>query len=800
MYSERVYELFAEWEQAQEEGTSFDLGQYANSPEYTQLTELIQKLSSTSRSAEENTNPAPAETRRYRFTDFIAQGGMGEVWRGFDKRMGRVVALKILRNRWGISAEKFREEAKLVSRMSHPGIAAVHDMDELPDSRPFFAMKLIEGVDLENYLTSQTTERLNLPECLRIFRQICETVGYAHELDPQLIHRDLKPQNIMIGRHGEVYVMDWGIAKTVEYLQEPVPPFKGEDGTLASDFAETVDDNSTIKPKHPQLITVAGVAKGTVAYMAPEQAQGKPNLVCPATDVFCLGGILCRILTGLPTFSSREEATSGDTAAAIKRLQTNEIDGGLAEIAIRCLRSSISERYQNANQLLEAIDSLEMVNVERLRLAEISEARRQTEIIERRRRRKWQYGLGSLAGILLCIATLLIQSQRSLEQQRADQLARSAQQAAIQLAEAKLLYKLAMERPLEMSGFEKAEAMAYRAIELAEHSNDSTTRSELATLLEAIAVERKNVPRNIQLLTDLANVGLPPAPLRAGDNAKVERLTSEIIQKRFTDAFRNRGFEWNLEPDTQEEFESNLKTLPDALLPPIAAAIDELWIRLLKSVDIQKDTLLKRVNSLPSLAYRLDNDDRTKNLRELVAMRILGEDITPFRVTELARMSRSIDLSREPANRILVLCNTLTIVNEHEAAIELLTRASQEKPKEIAIIAATAALYEEAEPAQWDRAIEYRRALTAINPRLALGLVYDLLHQKRSDEAEQVIRQLIRASGDSPETLVALGICLSFNPDRLEEEKLAYMSALKLQPDYAPARRILEQIDSDSSK
>ena len=261
---------------------------------------------------------APQDTPRYHFKAFLARGGMAEVWRGFDTLLAREVALKVLRGQMFKDAgarERFREEARHVSRLEHPSIVPVYDLGELPGGRPFFVMKLIHGQTLAELLAARVTPAEDLPGWVGVFEQVCAAVAFAHACD--LIHRDLKPSNVMLGEFGEVLVMDWGIAKVLaarpQLALAPPPPA----------LLSTSVGGSATGPEGPA--TLPGQALGTPAFMAPEQARGEASRVGKATDVFGLGGILCVILTGRPPCTrSGGRALAGEAGRGIR--------------ATRCLR------------------------------------------------------------------------------------------------------------------------------------------------------------------------------------------------------------------------------------------------------------------------------------------------------------------------------------------------------------------------------------------------------------------------------------------------------------------------------
>jgi hypothetical protein len=285
----------------------------------------------------------PPDTPRYRFEEFLARGGMGEVWRGFDTLLARPVALKVLRERvfadGGLRA-RFEEEARRVGQLEHPSIVPVHDLGELPDGRPFFVMKLVQGPTLAELLAARGPAD-DLPRWVGVFEQICAAVAFAHERG--LVHRDLKPSNVMLGEFGEVLVMDWGIAKALAAGPTPTQALPTPALPPAS------SGGATTGPGGPE--TVPGQAKGTPAFMAPEQARGEAGRVGKASDVFGLGGILCVTLTGLPPYTEPGEVLAGDVAGAFARLDGCGADAELIGLAKACLAPAPEARPADAAEV-----------------------------------------------------------------------------------------------------------------------------------------------------------------------------------------------------------------------------------------------------------------------------------------------------------------------------------------------------------------------------------------------------------------------------------------------------------------
>jgi len=232
---------------------------------------------------------------KYEIVDRIGQGGMGTVYRARDRELGREIALKVVRLPEGaldITARMMRE-ARTLARLEHPGIVPVHDVGTLADGRVFYAMKLVRGAPLHELSATGLAERLGIVE------RVCEAVAFAHAHG--VIHRDLKPQNVMVGPFGEVLVMDWGVAKIV------------------GDAASSLGVGSGPGTDHAaEPSTGHGVVLGTPGYMAPEQAAADPSLVDARADVYAIGALL-RDLCSSNTEAVRPER-SGDVPRPLRAI------------------------------------------------------------------------------------------------------------------------------------------------------------------------------------------------------------------------------------------------------------------------------------------------------------------------------------------------------------------------------------------------------------------------------------------------------------------------------------------------
>ena len=293
---------------------------------------------------------------RYRFGDELARGGMGVVYRATDTSFDREVAIKVVGPGQANTdaARRFVEEARITGQLQHPGIPPVHDLGTLPDGRPFLAMKLIKGHTFAVHIRSIRTEAgrdgpEDLERLTRIFEQVCLAVAFAHSR--RVIHRDLKPQNVMVGAFGEVQVMDWGLAKEFTPSPSPAPP-----GALPAPPDEELGGD-------PDERTVAGRVMGTPSYMPPEQARGEVDRMDERADVFALGGILLTLLTGRPPYTGKtslevwNKAAAGDLSEALSRLERVTGAGRLPVLAKKCLSLDPAGRPAHAGEVAAAAHS-----------------------------------------------------------------------------------------------------------------------------------------------------------------------------------------------------------------------------------------------------------------------------------------------------------------------------------------------------------------------------------------------------------------------------------------------------------
>jgi tetratricopeptide (TPR) repeat protein len=346
---------------------------------------------------------------------------MGVVYRARDLALGRDVAVKVAGTRGGPSpaaARRFADEARITAGLQHPGIPPVHQAGTTPDGRPFLVMKLVKGHTLDDLLKSGRSRGVvsarggppargsPVPGGLNLvaaFEAVCQAVGYAHARG--VIHRDLKPQNVMVGSYAEVQVMDWGLAKVLADGRRPADP---------ADPDATRPVTAVAPTRGADEATEAGSLLGTPAYMAPEQAIGAVDEVDARTDVFGLGGILCAVLTGLPPYTGdsaeecRKQAARARLDDAFARLDACGAEPELVALCKRCLAAEKDRRPAHAGLVAAEVCKLRADADDRARRAELDRvraegerARAEAEAREQRKRRRVQLALAAAVGLLL---------------------------------------------------------------------------------------------------------------------------------------------------------------------------------------------------------------------------------------------------------------------------------------------------------------------------------------------------------------------------------------------------------------
>ncbi|MEM7314892.1 MAG: serine/threonine-protein kinase, partial [Planctomycetota bacterium] len=275
---------------------------------------------------------------RYSLEAVHAEGGLGTVWVADDPKIGRKIAIKAVRDDKCTSREmqqRLRREAAVTGRLEHPGIVPVHDLGEFDNGQPFYVMKFVEGKSLRDEILhyhaqarTDAESNLMMRRLLQNFIDVCNTIDYAHT--NEVVHRDIKPQNIMIGRFGETLVVDWGLAKNSRIVADEE---LANDGVPLQFSSELEND-----------VTRVGQVVGSPGYMSPEQQAGDVQSIGPTTDIFGLGATLYTILT------DRTPVLCEQLAKVDRQYQP------LLAICRKAMETEPSERYPSAKYLAEDVE------------------------------------------------------------------------------------------------------------------------------------------------------------------------------------------------------------------------------------------------------------------------------------------------------------------------------------------------------------------------------------------------------------------------------------------------------------
>lgn len=286
---------------------------------------------------------------RFQDTGEIARGGMGAIHRVLERTLNREVAMKVLpaeRAHERQVRQRFLSEAQVTGQLAHPNIVPVYEMGVDDDGRLFFTMQLIEGRNFSDFLEEHPPETDDgVERALEVFFRVCDALSFAHARG--VIHRDVKPSNIMVGDFGQVYLMDWGVARVLP--------------------AVTSAEEGSPRPRPTTLTMPAiderGMVVGTYHYMAPEQARGRVDEVDIRTDVFSLGAVLYRIVAARPPIEGRSAADALDNAAAARVVDVrgevqDALPRALLEVAMQAMQKEKTRRFQSVAALKGAVQEV----------------------------------------------------------------------------------------------------------------------------------------------------------------------------------------------------------------------------------------------------------------------------------------------------------------------------------------------------------------------------------------------------------------------------------------------------------
>ncbi|WP_165226476.1 serine/threonine-protein kinase [Aquisphaera insulae] len=679
-----------------------------------------------------------------------AVGGLGRIFRARDSELGRVVALKEIHPAWDADPSlraRFTLEAEITGILEHPGVVPIYSLGEHPDGRPYYAMRFIEGQTLQEAVSGREAVEWEDPEAagragrlrklLARFVSVCETIAYAHSRG--VIHRDIKPHNIMLGPFGETLVVDWGLAKVrgggEGEAQQAAPPSAGLGGE-----------------------TIAGREIGTPLYMSPEQAEGRLEEIGPASDIYGLGATLYFVLTGSPPFSgaSREEVLARVKAGDFtppRRLQPR-LPAPLEAVVLRAMAFRPQDRYPTARALGEDLDRW---------LADEPVSAFREPIAARIRR--WG---------------------------RRHRLAVSVTAAASAVAALALVGGIAWwagkSQEVRLTG--QARADAATAMRLGERARFSSSPEDFREALEAAERAVESLEEAGRPAAEwAAAVGLRDR-LKASD-ALVRELEAAriagaaVVEGRFdrdrkVEAYRQALSRAGIDPLGPDAAAASERIRDLGVAEAVVAAVDDWAMKAEEPVHARLDAFASSID---------ENPDRLR-LRHLPPSE---------RNAELAALAKRLDVTRTPKPFLEYVGAALIEDREFDAARDFLGRARNQYPRDFWFNHDLGTAHRFGTPPDLKQASTYFRAAAAASPEnpagyISLAEVLGELAQWKAaaDAAREAIRldeRLAAAHGRLSTALKALGLA--------GEAAAELRRAVELDPDYSEALSDLSGTLSD---
>lgn len=647
----------------------------------------------------------PEILARYPIGEQLGGGGVGQVFRAHDPDLRREVAIKVLRHRHAGDAAavaRFLDEARVCSRLQHPGIVPIHEMGRLADGRPYFTMKIVDGHTLQQRLRERRPGSLRAN--LEIFEKICQTLAYAHAHG--VVHADLKPQNIMLGAFGEVQVMDWG-------------------------FAVDVGATGDALASRPRIA-------GTPSYMAPEQARGTRD-ESPRTDVFGLGAILCEILTGAPPYtgSSQSEvllrASRGWLDDATARIERCGADPTLIDLTLRCLSPLPDDRPADASAVAQRVTGHLASIEERVRTSELAAAAAQTAVVHERRARRLTAALA--AAVLLSVAfpgAILLNHKLERERRRAN----TGHAVSAAMGRAQLL--------VEQAAADAADGSA--------RWGDAVAAAELAKALAADPDTPAELARSAgELLGETT-----ARQLAARTEARIVRRLDELhshdssaqpgrAEQEYHAAFAELG----LDIDALDAAPAADRLLASKAAIPLIDALDQ-WANLRRSAGIPSKSAWMAPLDVALLA---DPDP----LRTRIRTAIRTSDAEALRALAAAGIDRDV-----PVRTLVLLARSLSGFDLRSEAIDIYRLAHQRDPSDYWTSHDLASLITLLPSPPIDEALQLYSMALAVRPDSAHArsdLGHALLLKGRPAPARLLLERALELSPEDSRIHFLLGLC-----------------------------------------
>jgi eukaryotic-like serine/threonine-protein kinase len=769
----RIHELVLRWKECREQGQPLSVEDLCGTcPEL--LSEVKREIGELERlsqpptptdagkldySATQPTPPAPTPSvpswappwSRFRPIAFHAEGGLGEVFKARDSELRREVALKRMKRPYAGHADtrrRFLREAEITGGLEHPGVVPVYGVGQDADGQPCYAMRFIRGESLKDAIRrfhdpatrsrDPGARRLALRQLLTRFISVCNTIAFAHSRG--IIHRDLKPGNIMLGEYGETLVVDWGLAKPVGPAEEP-------------------DGGASPTPEEDATATRTGEAVGTPVYMSPEQAQGRRDLIGPASDIYSLGATLFSLLTSRAPF---EGTTHSDVLNRVRSgivLPPRRIDPSvpapLQAICLKAMALDPAARYATALDLA--------ADLERWLADEPVAAYR--EPLWARAGRWARRHKPLVAGTAALLLTALILGSgfglwRKWERNAVEAGVRGDLQRAAdherQGAWTDVLRDVERAEGRLGSG---APAELRQRIDAVKGEIDLVASLEAARLKQAERIDTGSIIIGDQIIETRFN---PAAMIELEQNRN-----REATRAAYAAAFANHGLDLNeLEP---EDAAARIAASP--IREPLIVALDEWSFTLVGTEKGEADRLT-------TIARGADDNEWRNRLRDPSVRS------DPAALKDMARDPRALKLS---PSYLVFLSYVLRVEHASDAALDLLRQGQQRNPHDFWINFQLANGLHDRGPSAEEEAVGFYRAALATRPKTGAvlnNLALALRKLRRLRNAEEASRQALEADPNSATAHNTLGLILR-DLKKPAEAEAEFRTAIERGPKFA---------------